>query len=123
QLLAALGQALPKAQVDTISWTTDGSEAIVRTWGDTVSPAYYLYASKPKPSLTFLFKEVPWISSQNLSPMKPISFKSRDGLTINGYLTLPHGVKSKKDLPMVVYVHGCPHGIRTDWGYSPGNFD
>lgn len=123
QLLAALRQALPKAHVDITSWTKDGSEAIVRAWGDTVSPAYYLYASKPKPSLTFLFKAVPWIKSSDLSPMKPISFKSRDGLTIHGYLTLPHGAKPKKNLPMVVYVHGGPHGIRTHWGYSPSSFD
>ncbi len=42
-----------------------------------------------------------------LSDMKPISFTSRDGLPINGYLTLPNGVEVK-NLPMVLFVHGGP---------------
>ncbi|MGH8274335.1 MAG: alpha/beta hydrolase family protein, partial [Gammaproteobacteria bacterium] len=122
QLLAALHQALPNVQVEITSWTRNGNEAVVRTWGDTVSPTYYLYTAKPKPNLAFLFHEVPWIQSADLSPMKPISFKSRDGLTIHGYLTLPHGEKPK-NLPMVVYVHGGPEDIRTYWGFSPDDFD
>jgi dipeptidyl aminopeptidase/acylaminoacyl peptidase len=121
QVLAAVHQALPKAHVEITSWTKDGNEAIVRAWGDTVSPAYYLYASKPKPSLTFLFHAVPWIKSDDLSPMKAISFKSRDGLTIHGYLTLPRGRKAQ-NLPLVMYVHGGPY-LRTDWGYDPVDFD
>ncbi|MDN5864765.1 MAG: S9 family peptidase [Gammaproteobacteria bacterium] len=123
QLLAALKQALPNSQVNITSWTRDGSEAIVYTWGDKVSPAYYLYSSRPKPRLTFLFHEVPWIKNRNLSRMKPIQFKTRDGLTVHGYLTIPHGVEKPENMPMVVYVHGGPHGIRVHWGYSPGGFD
>ncbi len=42
-----------------------------------------------------------------LAPVKPITFKSRDGLTLNGYLTLPTGVASK-NLPTVLLVHGGP---------------
>ncbi len=51
-----------------------------------------------------------------LSDIKPIEFKSRDGLTIHGYLTIPHGT-SGKDLPMVLLVHGGPWH-RDYWGYS-----
>jgi dipeptidyl aminopeptidase/acylaminoacyl peptidase len=42
-----------------------------------------------------------------LSTSKPISYTSRDGLQINGYLTLPAGAEPK-NLPMVLYVHGGP---------------
>ncbi len=42
-----------------------------------------------------------------LSTSQPISFTSRDGLQIHGYLTLPAGV-APKNLPMVLYVHGGP---------------
>ncbi len=41
----------------------------------------------------------------------------RDGLAINGYLTLPKGVEPKA-LPMVLLVHGGPWA-RDDWGYQP----
>jgi dipeptidyl aminopeptidase/acylaminoacyl peptidase len=49
--------------------------------------------------------------------MRPISFQSRDGLTIHGYLTLPVGLEPKR-LPMVLNVHGGPWG-RDTWGYNP----
>ena len=39
--------------------------------------------------------------------MKPIEYKSRDGLTINGYITLPNG-KEPKNLPVIVNPHGGP---------------
>jgi dipeptidyl aminopeptidase/acylaminoacyl peptidase len=52
----------------------------------------------------------------SLSTVKPISFKSRDGLTIRGYLTLPKGTLGK-GLPMVLYVHGGPWR-RDYWIYS-----
>ena len=49
-----------------------------------------------------------------LSTSKPISYTSRDGLQIHGYLTLPAGVEPK-NLPMVLYVHGGPWA-RDRWG-------
>jgi dipeptidyl aminopeptidase/acylaminoacyl peptidase len=49
-----------------------------------------------------------------LSNSKPISYTSRDGLQIHGYLTLPEGT-SGKNLPMVLYVHGGPWA-RDRWG-------
>jgi dipeptidyl aminopeptidase/acylaminoacyl peptidase len=49
--------------------------------------------------------------------MQPISFSSRDGLTIHGYLTLPKGVAAE-NLPTVLVVHGGPWA-RDTWGYDP----
>ena len=49
-----------------------------------------------------------------LSTSKPISYTSRDGLQIHGYLTLPEGTEGK-NLPMVLYVHGGPWA-RDRWG-------
>jgi len=49
--------------------------------------------------------------------MKPISYTSRDGLKINGYLTLPIGIEAK-NLPVVINPHGGPWA-RDNWGYNP----
>jgi len=49
--------------------------------------------------------------------MKAITYKSRDGLTINGYVTLPNG-KDTKNLPVVVNPHGGPWA-RDVWGWNP----
>jgi dipeptidyl aminopeptidase/acylaminoacyl peptidase len=48
--------------------------------------------------------------------MKPISYRSRDGLMIHGYLTLPRG--GGKNLPLIVNPHGGPWS-RDVWGYNP----
>lgn len=44
---------------------------------------------------------------ESMSPLTPVEYKARDGLSINGYLTLPAGA-SAKNLPAVVLVHGGP---------------
>jgi dipeptidyl aminopeptidase/acylaminoacyl peptidase len=48
---------------------------------------------------------------------QPVQYKSRDGLTINGYLTLPLG-RPAKNLPVIVNPHGGPW-FRDSWGYNP----
>ena len=53
-----------------------------------------------------------------MSEMQPISFTTRDGLTIHGYLTLPTGIKEVKNLPVVVNPHGGPWA-RDSWGWNP----
>jgi len=77
---------------------------------------YYAYDRKSQKA-TFLFDNQPELNKYTLATMKPITFTSRDGLTIHGYLTLPQG-EQKTDLPMVLNVHGGPWG-RDAWGYRP----
>jgi dipeptidyl aminopeptidase/acylaminoacyl peptidase len=52
-----------------------------------------------------------------MAEMKPIEYKTRDGLTIPGYLTLPKGAQAK-NLPTIVLPHGGPWA-RDVWGYRP----
>lgn len=49
-----------------------------------------------------------------LAMSRPFGFKARDGLDIQGYLTLPNGVQPRQ-LPTVVLVHGGPWA-RDLWG-------
>ncbi len=65
----------------------------------------------------FLFHTRPALTKYVLSPMEPISFRSRDGLTVHGYLTYPPG-PDRKNLPLVLNVHGGPWH-RDTWGYDP----
>jgi len=76
---------------------------------------YYSYDRGTKKG-TLLFTNRKALESLTLAKMKPISFKARDGLTINGYLTLPPGIEGK-NLPMVLNVHGGPWA-RDFWGYD-----
>jgi len=77
---------------------------------------FYAFDRKTKKG-TFLFVTRPALNNYTLAPMEPISFISRDSLTIHGYITYPPG-KEKTNLPMVLLVHGGPY-YRDTWGYDP----
>jgi dipeptidyl aminopeptidase/acylaminoacyl peptidase len=66
---------------------------------------------------TFLFSARPLLEKYTLAPMRPVEIRTRDGLSLPSYLTLPVGVEGK-NLPMVLYVHGGPWA-RDEWGYEP----
>jgi dipeptidyl aminopeptidase/acylaminoacyl peptidase len=77
---------------------------------------YFLYDRKTRKG-TFLFENQPELKEYTLSQMHPITLKSRDGLTLHGYLTYPAS-QERKNLPMVLNVHGGPN-VRDTWGYDP----
>jgi len=66
---------------------------------------------------TLLFSHRPELERYTLARMEPVSFTSRDGLQIHGYLTLPPGA-GRENLPMVLNVHGGPWA-RDTWGHHP----
>jgi dipeptidyl aminopeptidase/acylaminoacyl peptidase len=77
---------------------------------------YYTWDRETKKG-TFLFVTQPRLEGLPLAQMRAVSFPARDGLTLNGYLTLPAGVKPA-NLPLVLFVHGGPWA-RDSWGYNP----
>jgi len=89
---------------------------IVSVSSDTVYGKYYYYDSTTD-ELTELATLSPWLKAEELAEMHPISYKSRDGLIINGYLTLPKN-KEAKNLPLIVNPHGGPWA-RDMWGFNP----
>lgn len=89
---------------------------MVRTFSDRSLGAYYFY-DKTADSLTKIVEVSPWLDENDMSPMKPISFQTSDGLTIHGYLTLPKD-KPAKNLPVILNPHGGPW-VRDNWGFNP----
>jgi len=78
--------------------------------------SYYSYDRRKKEG-THLFDARPDLAGYTLARMEPVAFTARDGLTIEGYLTLPPG-EDRENLPMVLNVHGGPWA-RDGWGYDP----
>lgn len=106
-------------EVGFASFTKDYNKMLISVSSDNAATERYYfnrstkelihqYTSRPK------LKEV----EQYLAKMEPVSYKSSDGLEIPGYLTIPFGAE-KKNLPLVVLVHGGPKGPRDYWGYDP----
>ncbi|MFP4093189.1 MAG: S9 family peptidase [Cyclobacteriaceae bacterium] len=89
---------------------------IVRTYSDRSLGAYYFYDTQTQ-TLKKLAEVSPWLKEEEMAEMKPVTYQSRDGLTIHGYLTLPPG-REARNLPVVVNPHGGPW-VRDTWGFNP----
>lgn len=72
-----------------------------------------------KDTFAVVYELMPQLHEEDMAEMKPISFKSRDGLDLHGYITLPPAALSGKQVPVVVNPHGGPQGIRDSWGFNP----
>jgi pimeloyl-ACP methyl ester carboxylesterase len=59
----------------------------------------------------------PWLAERRLAPSQVVRAKSRDGLDIEAYLTLPATVSGK--VPLVLFPHGGPIGVRDDRHFNP----
>jgi dipeptidyl aminopeptidase/acylaminoacyl peptidase len=86
-------------------------------------PSTYLFDRKAG-TLTKLYTGRPQLVGAPLVAMWPVEIKSRDGLTLPSYLTLPATADANRDgvadapVPMVLFVHGGPWG-RDTYGYNP----
>ena len=89
---------------------------VVAFTADEGGASFYSYDRANK-SGEHLFDARPDLAGYDLARMEPVSFTSRDGLTIEGYLTRPQGT-SDGPSPMVLNVHGGPW-VRDGWGYDP----
>ncbi len=107
--------ALPGYQVEFTAETKAEDKFIVAAYSDRTQGRRYLF-DRASGKLTFLAEVTPWLKEADLAEMKPVSYPARDGLTINGYLTLPRGVAPEK-LPVVVNPHGGPWA-RDAWGFN-----
>ena len=115
QLQQTLEQLLQR-KVYVVDKDKEEQNFIVAATGDRTYGAYYLYNATTG-NLQKLADISPWLKEEDLCEMKPVTYTSRDGLTIHGYLTLPKGVEPN-NLPVVVNPHGGPWH-RDVWGFNP----
>ncbi len=126
-----------QADLDYLKTVADGELQVTsRTQDDTKwTVAYaldngpvrnYLYDRAAKKA-TFVFSNQPKLDGLPLAKMNPVVIKSRDGLDLVSYLTLPAGTDKDANarpdagaLPMVLMVHGGPWA-RDTWGYNPSS--
>ena len=102
-------------EVNFGSSTRDETKLIVSTFSDVDPGTVWLYDRKTK-NLSTLYQVREKLPRASLSHMKPIRYKSSDGMEIPAYLTLPKGM-TEKNLPLVVVPHGGPWA-RDTWGYN-----
>jgi dipeptidyl aminopeptidase/acylaminoacyl peptidase len=115
-LFKTLADKLPGYEIEVVAHDKAEDKFVVMASNDRTPGTRHLYDAKTG-KLTQLAEVAPWLKEDQLAPMKPIEYQSRDGLTIHGYLTLPLG-REAKNLPVVVNPHGGPW-FRDTWGFNP----
>ncbi|TLY77608.1 MAG: S9 family peptidase [Gammaproteobacteria bacterium] len=117
RLRAALG---PKFEVS--SRTFDDSTWVVVVDDPMHVTASYLY-ERAGGKVTKLFEHRPQLAGVALQPMQAVEIRSRDGLTLVSYLTLPAGLgeagsgRPAQPVAMVLDVHGGPWA-RNSYGFN-----
>lgn len=116
RIYKAILNKLPNQEIKITDKDSSEQNFIIKAYTDINPGAYYIYNVRQK-KLKKLSDVNLDIDPANMCEMQPISYKTRDGLTIHGYLTLPLG-KRKKNLPCVVLPHQGP-STRNAWEYVP----
>ncbi len=116
-------ETVEDAEFSVYHRTLDDRRWIVAYIVDDGPVKYYLY-DRDQGEASFLFADRESLNNYTLAKMRPVIIKSRDGLNLVSYYTLP--VWSDKDgdglpdkpLPTVLLVHGGPWA-RDGWGLDP----
>lgn len=101
-----------------VSSDDNENKLLVYVNSDRLYGVYYEYDTKSK-KLKFIYDSMPHLKEEDMSEMRPIEFKSRDGLLIRGYITLPKAVEGGRKVPLIVNPHGGPQDERDDWEFNP----
>ena len=107
---------VPDGEIFIRSVTEDEQKIIVGVTRDIDPGSVYLF-DRVKGEAKLLYRANPKIPNDDLAPMYPVKYITRDNIKIPAYLTIPRGLDPKK-LPVVIFPHGGPWA-RDDWGYNP----
>jgi dipeptidyl aminopeptidase/acylaminoacyl peptidase len=100
-----------------VSASSDLKKYVAYVEGPQYPTGSYQLVDMTQPAIGEVGARYPSIPASDVGPVKSFTYKSRDGLTIPAYLTLPRG-STAKNLPLVVLPHGGP-GSRDDASFDP----
>jgi dipeptidyl aminopeptidase/acylaminoacyl peptidase len=117
KLLASLAKALPgRPSLRIVDSSMDENKLLICAGSDHDPGVYYLFDKKQRQLETFLVVRGD-LEGVKLASVKPVHYQAADGTMIPGYLTLPPGIESPKNLPAIVMPHGGPDA-RDYWGFD-----
>jgi dipeptidyl aminopeptidase/acylaminoacyl peptidase len=116
KLYRMLEKSFPDSALTITDYTRDGGMALINVYGDTQPGDVYLFDLDSKKAV-HMVSHRDWIDPERMGAVRPIRFAARDGLAIEGFLTTPAG-SDGRNLPLVVYPHGGPIGIRDEWRFD-----
>ncbi|MHC5353918.1 S9 family peptidase [Myroides sp. LJL115] len=118
QIHQDLTQYFTQDQYSIADKTDKEDKYLVFVQSDTLYGSYYFY-DKQSRKITLLYDLMPQLERKDMATMLPISFTSRDNITLHGYITLPQKALDGQKVALIVNPHGGPQGIRDSWGFNP----
>nr|MBF6628526.1 S9 family peptidase [Proteiniphilum sp.] len=115
---AGVREQFPGKIYGVVDHDDEENSFLVVVQSDKLYGTYYEY-SVNSGEFKLLYDLMPQLKAEDMAEMRPISFRSRDGLIIHGYITLPGEALQGKKVPLIVNPHGGPQGIRDSWGFNP----
>ena len=116
KLHMALSLKFSGEYVDFVDFSQDGGTLLFKVNSDRDPGTYYLIDTRTY-KVTKLFSLLPTIDPAKMAERRPIRFTNRDGMELDGYLTLPPG-RPDTGLPMVLVPHGGPINVRDTWFFD-----
>ena len=101
-----LNLAIPGAYNNIVSYSRNERQYILFSSDDN-NPGAYMFGEKGVAGLDLIAYQYPLLVDQTQSGRQKVSYKARDGLEIEGYVTMPYG-GLKKNNPVIIMPHGGP---------------
>jgi len=119
-LQAQIDKVLPRtANRLSVPWSGDAPWVLIEAFAD-IQPTLFFLFNRETRKFTRLGAERPDIEAKQMAAMDMVRIKARDGLELPAWLSLPPGAENlpKKNLPMVVLVHGGPFVRAPGWTWD-----
>ena len=117
EIQKAVNKALPNTiNLLTVAADPDAPRVLVESYSDRQPHTFSVFNIK-QGEVELSALPYPQIEPAAMGRQEPINYKARDGLAISGLLTLPPN-SGRKNLPMVVLVHGGPFVRGASWGWN-----
>jgi dipeptidyl aminopeptidase/acylaminoacyl peptidase len=117
KLRQSLAVAFQGHDVEITSATRDGRKAILFVYSDRNPGEYFLF-DRDTNGARHIGSRGRNLVPEQMGTTRSVQIEARDGLLLDGLLTLPPG-GPEANLPLVVHPHGGPFDVEDVWGFDP----
>jgi dipeptidyl aminopeptidase/acylaminoacyl peptidase len=116
-LQASVDRLLPKTDNQLVDTDMNERYFLYYSHAPQIPGTYYLLDSERNALMPFS-QAYPWLDGATFAPCHAVKFTARDGLELEGYLTVPPDASAKNKVPLIVLCHGGPSD-RDTWTFDP----
>lgn len=94
------------------SWSVDGKRQIAFSYSTPSEPGTLALETGTGTATTLLALNTEALAGRAIAPVEALTFKAKDGLEVEAYLTHPLGRTATSKHPLIVNIHGGPHSAQ-----------